>query len=158
MVTKEHLQHNYTIEKNKIKTKYNMKQIQKLVLMIVGMAIFFACNTNHSKGELKLNNGEKWKVNEEMKPHIEKGNEILKEFISKQDQDYRKLAESLKEQNNALIKSCTMKGESHDELHKWLHPHMELIKKLSNVRDSKEAGGIISELEKSFETYYIYFQ
>lgn len=135
-----------------------MKKIRKVILTIVGMSIFIACNSNQNKGDINLNNGEKWKVNSEMIPHIEKGNEILHEFVSKEGVDYHELAKNLNDQNNALIKSCTMKGESHDELHKWLHPHIELIKKLSNAANTEEANLIILELEDSFKTYNAYFQ
>lgn len=135
-----------------------MKKVQHLILMIVGMTFIIACNTNHQKEDIKLNNGEKWVVNSEMKPHIEKGNALLNEFISKQEKDYQNLAESLKEQNNALIKSCTMKGESHDELHKWLHPHIELVDKLSKASTMDEAEVTIAELENSFKVYHDYFQ
>lgn len=122
------------------------------------MTIIFACNSDHQKGGINLNNGEKWKVNREMMPHIEKGSELLNDFISQHDKDYLKLAESLKEQNGALIQSCTMKGESHDELHKWLHPHMELIEELANAKDFNEAEVVIIKLENSFKTFHNHFQ
>lgn len=135
-----------------------MKKVQNLILMIAGITFILACNFNHQQSEITLNNGEKWKVNSEMKPHIEKGSEILNEFISQKNTDYQALADSLKTQNNNLIKSCTMKGESHDELHKWLHPHMELIEQLSNAPNLKEAEGIISQIELSFKTYEKHFE
>ena len=134
-----------------------MKRLQKLILALLGITLMVACNSTHQQSDINLNNGEKWKVNAEMKPHIEKGNELLTEFISNKDKDYQKLAENLKTQNNSLIQSCTMKGESHDELHKWLHPHIELTEKLSNAHSTSEAEEIISQLEKSFNTYQNYF-
>ena len=51
-----------------------------------------------------------------------------------------------------------MKGESHEELHKWLHPHMQLIEELAQAKDSDEADPIIRDLEDSFNTYDSYFQ
>lgn len=136
-----------------------MKNLKKMFFAILGLTLIVAsCNSNHQQSDINLNNGEKWKVNSEMKPHIEKGNELLSDFISKKDEDYKKLAKNLKNQNNYLIKSCTMKGESHDELHKWLHPHMELIEKLSNADNIEKAEDIISELNKSFEIYQNHFQ
>ncbi|MBB4118998.1 Skp family chaperone for outer membrane proteins [Mesonia hippocampi] len=135
-----------------------MKRIQKLALMIVGVAVMLSCNSNYQKSDINLNNGEKWTVNNEMKPHIEKGNALLDSFISQQDKDYLGLAKNLKAQNKALIKSCTMKGESHDELHKWLNPHMELIEALSNTKNDKDATLIVAKLENSFKTYNTYFQ
>jgi hypothetical protein len=135
-----------------------MKKVQNLILMIAGMTFIMACHSNHQKIDIELNNGEKWIVNSEMKPHIELSADLLNQFISNQDKDFHQLAKNLKEQNNALIKSCTMKGKSHDELHKWLHPHMELIDELSNAKNYNDAEEIISKLENSFKTYHKYFQ
>ena len=135
-----------------------MNKAITLALPILGMLLLLSCNSNHHSGEIELNNGEKWKVNEEMKPHIIKGSEILAEYIAQEDTDYESLAESLKTQNKNLIKSCTMKGESHDQLHKWLHPHMGLIANLSKADDLEEAKGIISQIDESFNTYQAYFE
>jgi hypothetical protein len=108
--------------------------------------------------ELKLNNNEKWIVSSEMRPFIVNSEIILKDYIDKNSNDYKTLATQITENNSGLIKSCTMKGESHDELHKWLYPHMELIESLSNAESTQEAVGIISKLQASFSTYNQYFQ
>lgn len=55
---------------------------------------------------IQLNNGAKWPVNAEMKPHIEKGEALLAVYITQKEQDYQKLAADLKAQNNLLIKTC----------------------------------------------------
>ena len=72
--------------------------------------------------------------------------------------DYEILAEQLKANNDELVKSCTMKGTSHDELHKWLHPHMKLTTALLEAENEKEADKIIQKLKTSFDTYHQYFQ
>src|SRR5690554_5471571 len=76
---------------------------------------------------IELDNGAKWKVNEEMIPFVHNAEAILGQY---KGGDYKKLAEQLANENKKLINSCTMKGKSHDELHKWLHPHLELVKDL----------------------------
>ena len=136
------------------------------ILIIALSLIFAACHNTGQQGEshqettsaINLNQGEKWQVNPEMKPHIEKGKELLADFISTESQDYQELAENLKAQNSALIKSCTMKGESHDELHKWLHPHLELTNALAEAESAEEAEEIVSELQQSFKMYQNYFE
>lgn len=121
-----------------------------------------ATHEEHHHGEesesIQLNNGEKWAVNEEMMPFILEAENILNEYLTSNSSDYKTLAEQLKEKNSGLIKSCTMKGESHDELHKWLHPHMELIEKLEECSNNDEAVKIIEQLNASFKTYNQYFQ
>lgn len=107
---------------------------------------------------INLDNDEKWLVNNEMKPYILESENILKDYEETKSKDYRELAERLKEMNSGLIKNCTMEGESHDQLHKWLHPHMELIEKLDKASSSKEANEIISQLKESFKTYKQYFK
>jgi hypothetical protein len=117
-----------------------------------------AGSTTIAPGGLKLNSGEKWLVNEEMRPFIEEAERILNEFVDNKLTDYKTLASKLSEQNSGLIKSCTMKGESHDELHKWLLPHMDLIKSLDQEKDTDRAGTIVHDLRLSFDTYHQYFK
>lgn len=107
---------------------------------------------------LKLNSGTKWVVNEEMKPFILEAEGILNQYIESQSQDYQTLTAQLKEKNSGLIKSCTMIGESHDELHKWLYPHIDLIESLSKAKSTEQANKFITDLQASFSTYNQYFQ
>lgn len=107
---------------------------------------------------LSLNDGEKWIINDEMKPHVAAGEEVLKNYIDSESTDYAALAVQLKEKNAGLIGSCTMKGESHDELHKWLYPHIDLLGDLGNAESQEEADEVIDQLGHSFETFHEYFQ
>lgn len=115
-------------------------------------------NKTSTPNKIQLNNGKKWQVNAEMKPFIEESQQILVEYVITASTDYKTLAMQLKEKNAALIKSCTMQGKSHDELHKWLHPHMELIESLSKAENADAANTIVAQLIKSFETYSTYFE
>ncbi|MGM0580979.1 MAG: hypothetical protein ACQETL_09895 [Bacteroidota bacterium] len=139
----------------------------------LSIVLFFtmsACsNTTNEKNESKksqiqqdknelvieLNDGQKWEVNQEMKPPLERSEIALNKYDGK---DYEILAEQLKANNDELVKSCTMKGKSHDELHKWLHPHMKLTTALLEAKNEKEANKIIQKLKNSFDTYHQYFQ
>ncbi len=109
-------------------------------------------------GAIHLHNGEKWTVNEEMKPHILESQAILNGYVESDSDDYKTLASQLNEKNSGLIQSCTMKGESHDELHKWLHPHMELIASLDQAENTDDAQVIVTQLDQSFETYHQHFK
>lgn len=130
------------------------------ILTLFLSLVISSCNNTSSHDHdsthtIQLNDGQKWQVNAEMTPFIVTGEKILNEY---QGDDYKSLASQLKEQNNKLIKSCTMKGKSHDELHKWLHPHLEMVNALSNAESEEKANEIVSELKKSFETYHTYFE
>ncbi len=110
-----------------------------------------------SSEAIELNNGEKWLVNEEMKPFVVKGEELVNSYIQNNQTDYKVLSQQLKEQNDQLIKSCTMDGKSHDELHKWLHPHLEIVKSLEDEADATKANEILLQLQQSYQQYHQYF-
>lgn len=135
-----------------------MKTILPFCIACFAVIFFSACGTPPPETNIELNNGKKWEVNAEMKPHIEKANQILNDFISTHNQNYNQLANDLMVQNNALINSCTMKGANHDALHQWLMPHIGLIKQLKTAENYKEAQSVIAELEKSFEVYSYCFK
>ncbi len=133
------------------------------VLMMTIFISLFSCNSNQSpaseseKSTLSLNEGKKWNVNNEMKPHIEEARKMVANYIADEDNDYELLHTRLKKQNELLIKSCTMKGASHDELHKWLHPHITLVKSLGEADNSDAAQEYVALLETSFNNYSDYF-
>lgn len=130
----------------------------RTITAILLMALFaMSCNNSANQQDIaiELNDGQKWKVNAEMTPHILGGEKILNEY---DNSDYKALAKQLKDKNNTLIKSCTMNGASHDELHKWLHPHMGLVKALGKAKDEEKANSIIEQLKKSFITFNTYFE
>ncbi len=115
-------------------------------------------NEAHEHEALSLNNGEKWAINEEMQPHVLAQEELIKEYIASQSDDHKTLADQMIEENTNLINSCTMEGESHDELHKWLHPHMELLDALKEAESEEKAEEKVNEIEQSFVTFHEYFQ
>ncbi len=151
-----------------------MKKIKSSIAFIIALLFTISCKntstdekpenvsnteiTEESSNEIKLNNGKKWAVNEEMKPFILDAEIILNEYLEIEASDYQTLASQLKEKNKGLIQNCSMKGASHDELHKWLHPHMDLIDLLAKSESNEDAQLIVQQLEKSFDTFHLYFE
>ena len=135
--------------------KFNIMLIALLIALLVTSCGNSHKSHNQEAVHIELNNGQKWKVNLEMTPYILEAEQILLQY---NENDYDALAEQLKNKNNRLIKSCTMDGKSHEELHKWLHPHIQLIDALEDAENKEEADKIISELKVSFQTYHNYFQ
>lgn len=113
---------------------------------------------DHGSEAIELNDGKKWTVNAEMKPFIANSEKLVTDYKQSGSADYRKLAEQLSAENDKLIKSCTMEGKSHDELHKWLHPHLELVKQLKEVSEQRHADAVVSNLETSFKDFHTYFE
>ena len=138
--------------------------MKRVTVFLAITLLIVSCNSNQTKSkkensiEIALDNGEKWMVNDEMKPFIEQADKTLNNYISLNGTDYKTLAEKLKVQNNSLIKSCTMKGKGHDELHNWLLPHIELINNLEKSNDTEQSKLIITELKTSFDNYKNYFR
>jgi hypothetical protein len=149
----------------------------KIVPIISSLALFsllFSCSgkpTNKSVNTVtiqeqqateadlpSLNQGERWMVNAEMKPFIQTGRELVETYIKSSDTGFLQLAAQLKTQDDQLIASCTMSGQSHDELHKWLHPHLNLVKQLSDATSSPVAQPIILALQQSYRDFDVYFQ
>jgi hypothetical protein len=150
--------------------------MQKIIVVVLCSMLWYSCTnrtektTSHEATEshaghdhdedgesIALNHGEKWVVTEAMKPFVQKGSELVTEYIKTEQTDYKALAQALADQNSQLIKSCTMEGKSHDELHKWLHPHLELVKTLENATEATEADAIVMELQDSYVLYHQYF-
>ncbi|UCA61727.1 hypothetical protein KB553_09380 [Chryseobacterium rhizoplanae] len=150
--------------------------MRKVIVFGIGIMLLWSCNnstekstkhqgtesqTEHHHDEsseaIELNNGEKWLVNEEMNPIVLKGEELVNTYIKAGKTDYKTLSEQIKDQNSKLIKSCTMDGISHDELHKWLHTHLEIVKALGNETDATKANEIVLQLQHSYQNYHKYF-
>ena len=121
------------------------------------LLFLFSCGSDSNTAGIELNQGEKWKINTEMMPHLEASEKLVVDFTANDNRDYKALAKNLKKNAQSLISSCTMNGKSHDELHKWLHPYMGLIDDLAKTGDKSEANQVIREIEQSFETFDQYF-
>ncbi len=151
--------------------------MKKLVLLVISAFVLSSCNNNpkesnsnqetakqaehHQDDEhaeaIQLNHSEKWVVNNEMKPFVLEGESLVNNYLQNKQTDYKALASQVKAQNSMLVKSCTMDGKSHEELHKWLHPHLELVKALENAADTVKAADIVTQLQDSYQLYHQYF-
>ncbi|MFY0674069.1 MAG: hypothetical protein JXQ87_11715 [Bacteroidia bacterium] len=108
--------------------------------------------------EMTLNNGEKWKMQAELMANVENMEMAIDEYNEAALSDYAELGKSLKAETENMIKSCTMKGDSHVELHKWLEPHLGMLKDLNAAATVSEAAPIIAEIDASFELLREYFE
>lgn len=111
----------------------------------------------HKEGaKLELNNGAKWAVNIEMKPFVNQTETLLNSYNSETG-DYKMLATNLIATNENLVKSCTMTGVPHENLHVWLAPHMKEIEKLQKAENREDANKIVGELKESMDKYHQFF-
>lgn len=110
------------------------------ILFSTAMIFLFGCGNNstvesetkkeslkiekqiHSEDKIELNEGEKWKVKEDMLIHIRNMEKEVNSFSISELNDFRILVKNLQKNINLLTSSCTMTGKAHDELRKWLLP------------------------------------
>ena len=108
--------------------------------------------------DIELNNGSKWQANLETNEGVERMKNSLKTQSTNNLEDYSKLVELLNVDKNYVIKNCTMKGDSHDNLHVWLMPLIEKIEALSEAKTLEEAAKLKKSIEENVNAYDTYFQ
>lgn len=152
--------------------------IKKLISTLAISLILFSCNSNsgditineadtsaqsdhHHEDEsesIALNHGEKWEVDAEMMVHIRNMENDISGFGSGDLRSYAALSEKLLTNVDLLTSNCTMKGQAHDELHKWLLPYIDLVNELSETKEQSKAEKKFAELQSSYHTFNQYFK
>ncbi|WP_051568619.1 hypothetical protein [Crocinitomix catalasitica] len=100
---------------------------------------------------------EKWIIDEGMRVSVDTIKMELEAFNGESLEEYAVLSDELAYQTKSIITNCTMKGEAHDELHKWLIPFINLRKELIGINDVQEGAVIVEQLKTEivvFETYF----
>ena len=113
---------------------------------------------NSWTADIQLNNGQKWDANSETNEGVQKMQNSVKTHTTNTLEDYHKLAEQLNEDKNYVIKNCTMKGPSHDNLHIWLLPLIEKIDALSETKMLEDASKIKNGIVENINSYNTYFK
>ncbi|HPE83860.1 MAG TPA: hypothetical protein PLV43_09090 [Aequorivita sp.] len=108
--------------------------------------------------EINLNNGNKWEANLETTEGVDKMLNMVKSSDPKTVEEYHTLASILNEEKNIVVKKCTMKGPSHDNLHVFLHPLIDKIEALGKVTTTDEGSETMASIKENLEGYYNYFK
>ncbi len=107
--------------------------------------------------DIILNNGIKWSANMETTDGVREMLTLIKDNKTTTTDDYKKLGIALNNVKNTVVKECTMKGASHDNLHVWLHPLIEKIELLQKVENAEKGEQLTSNIKKHLKGYYDYF-
>lgn len=111
---------------------------------------------HHDEHEaIVLNNGEKWKVVDNMLIYIRNMEEAITTF---EGSDYPALAKTIDKNIRALTESCTMEGQAHDELHKWLVPFIGLSEEFDVATEKEEQERIYQSFKDAFVEFNVYFE
>lgn len=113
---------------------------------------------NNWTSEIETNDGAKWEANPETNEGVQKMQSLLKTQPTKTLEDYYTLAEQLNSDKNYVVKNCTMKGASHDNLHVWLLPLIAKIEALSETQSLEDASKIKHNIEENVNKYADYFE
>ncbi len=113
---------------------------------------------NHSSDEIQLNHGKKWMVVPEMKKYLKAMENEINTFSDGELKDFKQLSDNLLLNIDSLTSNCTMQGQVHDELHKWLVPYIETVNEFSELKDQTAKEEKIILLQNSYVTFNNYFQ
>lgn len=106
---------------------------------------------------INLNNGDKWKVVDDMLVYIRNVERLVNSFEGNDKDEYDVLAQAIDKNIIDLTSNCTMEGQAHDELHKWLVPVIELSDELLVAEDIETQKKIYIQLKAAFKEFNIYF-
>ncbi len=112
-------------------------------------------STHH---ELALNNGEKWDVDSSMMLTLRKMEIIVNNFSGSELDDYVQHSNETSLLINELTSNCTMTGQAHDELHKWLLPFIDLNDDLVESDNISNSESMVEEQKKEIQIFNLYFK
>ena len=139
----------------------------KNILIILTLFAFAqsGCQQNsstnsHNNGgtEIVLNKGEKWVVVPEMMGIIQTMKSDVNAFDGINIEEHKVLATKLQDNINKLTSNCTMKGQGHDELHKWLLPFLDMVEAYNKATSAQEAQNTYNTIQASFSSVNNYFK
>lgn len=118
-------------------------------------------NVVHTHGDdqdIVLNKGEKWTVDPHMLEHIRTMESAIAACAPGDEEAMQDLGDILNEGVELLTSNCTMTGQAHDELHKWLLPYIDLVNAFNETETDEEKTSLLEQLNQSMDTFNTYFQ
>ena len=147
-------------------------------LSIIALAFLFSCTANSGKEQtpvheeekttqattstiievqkptISLDNGNKWKANAETTEGITHLKKIVAKAIESGSADST-LAEPLQKEFQYIFDKCTMKGDSHDQLHNFLIP---IKSYLEQIKSGSASSATMVAFQNHLNTYENYFE
>jgi len=147
---------------------HNIKIMKKIILILITILFVFSCNQNKKEklvidsSTIKIegvstNNDELWKANIETTEGIKKMQEIMSSFSDEENVSaYASLKTNLETEFTNIFQKCTMKGESHNQLHNYLKPMIEIFEGLesSDLKTCKENFSIMNTHLAGYQNYF----
>ena len=144
-----------------------MKPIKLTIIFSMFLAIVSCSNEFEYKSkeileskphQLELNLDEKWIVDKEMMIAIKKIESDIKNFNGSTVESHNKLGKAVHLNLKQLTSSCTMTGQSHEELHKWLLPFFDLNDELEKATTIEGAITNLEDMNYELIVFTTYFK
>lgn len=144
-----------------------MKTTIIITLAVIGLLIGCTSketevNTSFNKIEnphgLNLNQDKKWVVVPDMMLSIRSIEDQIEGFNGKSIEEYKSHSKNISELLGELTSNCTMEGDAHDELHKWLVPFIELNDELTSSSSIGKSAEIVSKQKEEIKLFNKYFK
>jgi hypothetical protein len=117
---------------------------------------------HHDEHEaIVLDNGKKWVVVPEMMAFIKNIENAVIDFSKNENptfENYQTLSATIEKNLEELTSNCTMTGQAHDELHKWLVPFLDLSAEFTEVKNEQKAKEVYNNIKESFKEFNTYFE
>ncbi len=107
---------------------------------------------------MELDGDKKWVANKETNMGVIAMLSLIRTDKSNSIDDYKKLGDALNKEKNMIIKECTMKGASHDNLHVFLMPLIDKVALLQNTSKIEDGSKVNANLLEHLELYDTYFE
>jgi len=114
--------------------------------------------TESTPHDLVMIDNQKWTIDEGMKLSIDSIEMRMSRFRAQTLEDYAFLSDDLEHHTKSIISNCTMKGQAHDELHKWLLPFIDLRKSMDSIEQVSEGDAIAEEIKSELTIFDTYFE
>ncbi len=139
----------------------------KNIIRIIVLSAFFMLSCNQNKTidtssikieGVSLDNSKLWKANLETTEGIKKMQNILNSFSENAALDeYKTLKTNLETTFSEIFQKCTMKGESHNQLHNYLKPMLPIFEAFES-EDAKIRIKNYNQLKNHLAGYANYFE
>ncbi len=111
-------------------------------------------HNHHGQTSVELAGNKKWQANAETTQGIQSMIVLTDTYLANPVPDLNPLKENLMSELTGIFQKCTMKDESHDQLHNYLLP---LKKKLETLNSSDDVQAV-EDIKMYLETYKDYFE
>jgi hypothetical protein len=119
-------------------------------------------DAHHTKNNnLVLNNGAKWKSDENTNGNVAQLEATVSAAIGSQSKltaGFTTIADSLQTGLDKMVKECRMQGPDHEALHQWLEPLMKNVKELKTAGGEEQASTLINDINQQLNEYHQYFE